>query len=96
VSRGPYIIALGYSCCAGEHLQKNISEAYNGLDVSFDEFPKEGKTDPDAYKTAIDALPKGSASKNICFLSRSIHMLKYHSHDFHTRHNSLPNRPVCN
>jgi hypothetical protein len=31
--------------------------------VSFDEFPKEGKTDPDAYKTAIDALPKGSASK---------------------------------
>jgi D-galacturonate reductase len=47
----------------GEHLQKNISEAYNGLDVSFDEFPKEGKTDPDAYKTAIDALPKGSASK---------------------------------
>jgi hypothetical protein len=48
---------------SGEHLQKNISEAYNGLDVSFDEFPKEGKTDPDAYKTAIDALPKGSASK---------------------------------
>ncbi|KAJ4993777.1 d-galacturonic acid reductase [Stagonosporopsis vannaccii] len=44
-----------------EHLQKNISEAYNGLDVSFEEFPKEGKTDPDAYKTAIDALPKGSA-----------------------------------
>jgi D-galacturonate reductase len=44
-------------------LQKNISEAYNGLDVSFDEYPKEGKTDPDAYKTAIDALPKGSASK---------------------------------
>ena len=46
-----------------EHLQKNISEAYNGLDVSFDEFPKEGKTDPNAYKTAIDALPKGSASE---------------------------------
>jgi D-galacturonate reductase len=50
-------------CSPGEHLQKNISEAYNGLDVSFDEFPKEGKTDPDAYKTAIDALPKGSASE---------------------------------
>ncbi|KAL7772328.1 hypothetical protein CFE70_002286 [Pyrenophora teres f. teres 0-1] len=44
-----------------EHLQKNISEAYNGLDVSFDEFPKQGKTDPNAYKEAIDALPKGSA-----------------------------------
>lgn len=50
------------SACVGEHLQKNISEAYNGLDVSFDEYPKDGKTDPDAYKTAIDALPKGSAS----------------------------------
>jgi D-galacturonate reductase len=48
----------------GEHLQKNISEAYNGLDVSFEEFPKEGKTDPNAYKTAIDALPKGSASES--------------------------------
>ena len=47
----------------GEHLQKNISEAYNSLDVSFEEFPKEGKTDPNAYKTAIDALPKGSASE---------------------------------
>jgi hypothetical protein len=43
-------------------LQKNISEAYNNLDVSFEEYPKEGKRDPDAYKTAIDALPKGSAS----------------------------------
>jgi hypothetical protein len=47
----------------GEHLQKNISEAYNNLDVSFEEFPKEGKTDPNAYKAAIDALPKGSASE---------------------------------
>jgi D-galacturonate reductase len=56
----------------GEHLQKNISEAYNGLDVSFDEFPKEGKTDPDAYKTAIDALPKGSASKSTHATDRPI------------------------
>lgn len=32
------------------------------MDVSFEEFPKEGKTDPEAYKTAIDTLPKGSAS----------------------------------
>ncbi|KAL5375124.1 hypothetical protein DPSP01_011438 [Paraphaeosphaeria sporulosa] len=44
-----------------QHLDKNISQAYNGLDVSFQEFPKEGKRDPDAYKEAIDALPKGSA-----------------------------------
>jgi hypothetical protein len=58
-----WLIGLEHSWCIGEHLQKNISEAYNGLDVSFDEYPKEGKTDPDAYKTAIDALPKGSASK---------------------------------
>ncbi|KAF5852091.1 hypothetical protein GGP41_000835 [Bipolaris sorokiniana] len=51
----------GADLTSGEHLQKNISEAYNNLDVSFEEFPKEGKTDPNAYKAAIDALPKGSA-----------------------------------
>jgi D-galacturonate reductase len=32
--------------------------------VSFQEYPKEGKRDPDAYKEAIDALPKGSASES--------------------------------
>ena len=44
-----------------QHLQKNIAEAYNGLDVSFKSFPSNDTSDPDAYKTAIDALPKGSA-----------------------------------
>lgn len=44
-----------------QHLQKNISEAYNGLDVSFQSFPSDDTSDPEAYKTAIDALPKGSA-----------------------------------
>ena len=44
-----------------EHLQKNISEAYNGLDVSFKSFPSDDQTDPDAFRAAIDALPKGSA-----------------------------------
>ncbi|KAF2502399.1 D-galacturonic acid reductase-like protein [Lophium mytilinum] len=44
-----------------EHLETNIKNVYNGLDVAFEEFPKEGKRDPDSYKTAIDALPKGSA-----------------------------------
>lgn len=44
-----------------QHLQKNISEAYNGLDVSFKSFPSDDRSDPEAYKTAIDALPKGSA-----------------------------------
>jgi D-galacturonate reductase len=44
-----------------QHLQKNISEAYNGLDVSFKSFPADDKTDPDAYKAAIDALSPGDA-----------------------------------
>ncbi|EXJ64400.1 oxidoreductase [Cladophialophora yegresii CBS 114405] len=43
------------------HLQKNIRDAYNGLDVSFQSFPPDDKTDPEAYRAAIDALPKGSA-----------------------------------
>ncbi|KAL9115000.1 MAG: hypothetical protein Q9227_001244 [Pyrenula ochraceoflavens] len=43
------------------HLQKNISQVYNSLDTSFTSFPADDKTDPDAYKAAIDALPKGSA-----------------------------------
>jgi D-galacturonate reductase len=44
-----------------EHLKKNISEAYNGLDVSFQSFPADDQTDPEAYKRAIDALPSRSA-----------------------------------
>ncbi|GAB1194569.1 hypothetical protein APSETT444_003815 [Aspergillus pseudonomiae] len=43
------------------HLQKNISEVYNGLDVSFTSYPADDQTDPDAYKAAIDALEPGSA-----------------------------------
>ncbi|KAH0844208.1 NAD binding Rossmann fold oxidoreductase [Fonsecaea pedrosoi] len=43
------------------HLTKNISEAYNGLDVSFKSFPADDQTDPNAYKAAIDALPPRSA-----------------------------------
>ena len=44
-----------------EHFQKNISQAYNNLDVTFSSFPADDKVDPDAYKAGIDALPKGSA-----------------------------------
>jgi len=44
-----------------QHLQKNISEAYNGLDVSFDSYPKTDGLDFEAYKTAIDALSPGDA-----------------------------------
>jgi D-galacturonate reductase len=45
----------------GNHLQQNISDVYRGLDVSFESFPADDQTDPDAYKTAIDALEPGSA-----------------------------------
>ncbi|KAL4954490.1 hypothetical protein BDW69DRAFT_163066 [Aspergillus filifer] len=44
-----------------EHLHKNITQVYNNLDTSFTSFPDDNSTDPDAYKPAIDALPKGSA-----------------------------------
>ncbi|KAJ5130515.1 uncharacterized protein N7515_006554 [Penicillium bovifimosum] len=44
-----------------DHLHRNISQVYNNLDTSFTSFPADDQTDPDAYKTAIDALPKGSA-----------------------------------
>ncbi|EON63551.1 NAD binding Rossmann fold oxidoreductase [Coniosporium apollinis CBS 100218] len=44
-----------------EHLDKNITQVYNGLDTSFDSFPANDQRDPDAYKTAIDALSPGDA-----------------------------------
>ncbi|KAH7008442.1 hypothetical protein EDB80DRAFT_436895 [Ilyonectria destructans] len=44
-----------------EHLHKNISQAYNNLDTSFESFPGNDQVEPDAYKTAIDALKAGDA-----------------------------------
>jgi D-galacturonate reductase len=45
-----------------QHLRKNISEVYNGLDTKFTSYPSDAtERDPDAYKAAIDALPPGSA-----------------------------------
>ena len=44
-----------------EHLDKNITQVYNGLDTSFDSYPADDQTDPEAYKTAIDALSPGDA-----------------------------------
>ncbi|CAK7240684.1 MAG: hypothetical protein STHCBS139747_002130 [Sporothrix thermara] len=44
-----------------DHLQKNITQVYNGLDTSFVSYPAEGQRNPDAYKEAIDALKKGDA-----------------------------------
>jgi D-galacturonate reductase len=44
-----------------QHLESNISKVYNGLDVAFTAYPEGEKRDPEAYKTAIDALKPGSA-----------------------------------
>ncbi|KAJ4306485.1 hypothetical protein N0V88_001288 [Collariella sp. IMI 366227] len=44
-----------------EHLHKNINQAYNNLDTSFESYPADDAKDPDAYKTAIDALSPGDA-----------------------------------
>ncbi|KAI7565621.1 D-galacturonic acid reductase-like protein, partial [Hortaea werneckii] len=44
-----------------EHLHKNITQAYNGLDTSFESFPGNEERDPEAYKKAIDALSPGDA-----------------------------------
>ncbi|THY24698.1 NAD(P)-binding protein [Aureobasidium pullulans] len=44
-----------------EHLTKNISQVYNGLDTSFDSYPPNDQRDPEAFKKAIDALSPGDA-----------------------------------
>lgn len=44
-----------------EHFQRNIKEDYNGLDCTFESFPGDNEKDPEAYKTAIDALSPGDA-----------------------------------
>ena len=46
---------------AGDHLDKNITKVYNGLDSTFESFPSDDQKDPDAYKTAIDGLKPGDA-----------------------------------
>lgn len=45
----------------GNHLEKNIRDVYNGLDVSFTSFPAGDTRDPEAYKAAIDTLKPGDA-----------------------------------
>ncbi|KAJ4489436.1 hypothetical protein C8J55DRAFT_505090 [Lentinula edodes] len=44
-----------------EHLDKNIGGVYKDMDLTFDEYPKGGKVDPEAYKEAIDSMSKGDA-----------------------------------
>lgn len=50
-----------FNSSIGEHLHKNISQAYNGLDTSFDSYPANDVRDANAYKAAIDALSPGDA-----------------------------------
>ncbi|KAF9786019.1 D-galacturonic acid reductase [Thelephora terrestris] len=45
-----------------EHLDLKIGQVYKGMDTSFAAFPEEGKTDPEAYKTAINHLKPGDAA----------------------------------
>jgi D-galacturonate reductase len=54
-----------------KHLIENIGGAYKDMDVSFEEFPKDGKADPEAYKTAIDQMKPGDAA--IIFTPDSTH-----------------------
>ncbi|KAL8276314.1 hypothetical protein RQP46_011280 [Phenoliferia psychrophenolica] len=45
-----------------DHFTQNIEGVYKDMDCSFEPYPKPGTpSDPDAYKAAIDALPRGSA-----------------------------------
>jgi D-galacturonate reductase len=46
-----------------EHMTKAIGETYaaSGYDLSVDTYPADGAVDPHAYRTALAALPKGSA-----------------------------------
>jgi D-galacturonate reductase len=43
-----------------KHFNKNLKSFYPSLDVSFEQYPKDGKSD-EAYKEAIDSMPKYSA-----------------------------------
>ncbi len=43
------------------HFENNLKGAYPTLDVHFKAFPEEPVIDPQAYKTALKQLPKGSA-----------------------------------
>ncbi|KAK7746587.1 hypothetical protein SLS62_009308 [Diatrype stigma] len=44
-----------------QHLETNITQVYNGLDVSFESYPADNAKDAESYKSAIDALKPGDA-----------------------------------
>ncbi|TDL28669.1 NAD(P)-binding protein [Rickenella mellea] len=54
-----------------QHLHENIALAYKDMDTSFVGYPDEGKSDPTAYKAAIDKLSPGDAA--IVFTPDSTH-----------------------
>ncbi|KAF8446105.1 hypothetical protein L210DRAFT_3474512 [Boletus edulis BED1] len=69
-----------------KHLQENIGNVYKDMATSFDEFPKDGKHDPEAYKQAIDGMSPGDAvviftpdnthySISLYAIERGIHVL---------------------
>lgn len=46
-----------------QHLKKNISDVYAGLDVSMNTFPEDSvERDPEAYKRALDTLQAGDVA----------------------------------
>lgn len=55
------ILLTDIKLIAGEHLHKNITQVYNGMDTGFDSFPANDQKDADAYKSAIDNLKPGDA-----------------------------------
>ncbi|KAF8640501.1 hypothetical protein AX17_000163 [Amanita inopinata Kibby_2008] len=44
-----------------QHLSDNIGSVYKDMDLSFDEFPKDGNVDPEAYKEVLNKLSPGDA-----------------------------------
>jgi len=44
-----------------QHLDEKIGQVYKDLDLTFTNYPEVGKTDPEAYREAIDALVPGDA-----------------------------------
>ncbi|KAF8320282.1 NAD(P)-binding protein [Clavulina sp. PMI_390] len=44
-----------------QHLSDKIKDVYKDMDISFTSYPDDKSADPEAYKTAIDALSPGDA-----------------------------------
>ncbi|TRM65779.1 hypothetical protein BD626DRAFT_566439 [Schizophyllum amplum] len=44
-----------------EHLAQNIGNVYKDMDLSFDNYPEVEKSDPEAYKSAMDKMKPGEA-----------------------------------